>query len=368
MFTKIISFLLVYILTIINFFVFLTPLTFLFIGKYFLNMSQNGEYIRTTILLLISAINVITIFLLIFDFIFAFSVRKYTKNTINCGSSDKYKALNNIFISIKEKFAINNVNLYISKEDVVNAYAVGSLRKNAIILTSGILNFYSSKTNDRNEALLSMKGIMSHEMSHIINNDYFTGILLTVNERSLRFISKFVFLFFNIFIKICGLIPFIGIYLANFIVKMYSLVNFLINFFYSKILLKIYNFIQLKLSRNIEYRADSQASQIVGGSNMANTLSLLGNNGYISIFSTHPLTKHRVKNVKDIEIAEKTIKPVLFSRFMFIITIVLLLSLCYYPYKLANINVIINDYNSTILFFKNKYMLINSYISNFLQK
>lgn len=368
MLTKLISFLLVYILTVLNFLVFLSPLTFLFISKYFLNITEGSQHIQTIFLLIISAINVITIILLCFDFLFSYSVRKLTKNTVRYDKNDNYKILDKIFNTIKDKYNTKNVELYISNDDAVNAYAVGSLRRKVIILTTGILNFYASKIEDKNKLLLSIKGIMAHEMSHLINNDYFTGLLLLVNERAVKFVSHFVFIFFNVFIKLCSLIPFVGRYMVSFIVNIYNIFDFIISFFYKYILLKVYNFIKLQLSRNIEYRADKQASMVVGGINMAETLNLLGGKGYISIFSTHPLTKHRVKNVENVEISEKTIKPVFLSREMFVITLIILLCLCYFPYKMANIEALIRDYNEIVIFFQNKYMLINSWINRFLEK
>ena len=368
MFTKLISFLLVYILTILNFLVFLSPLTFLFISKYFLNITEGSQHIQTIFLLIISGISAITIILLCFDFLFSHSVITLTKNAVKYDKDNTYKILDRVFNTVKDKYNVKNVELYISNDDTVNAYAVGSLRRKVIILTTGILNFYASKIEDKNKLLISIEGIIAHEMSHLINNDYFTGLLLLVNERAVKFVSHFVFIFFNVFIRLCGLLPFVGRYVANFIVNIYNIFDFIISFFYKYILLKVYNFIKSQLSRNIEYRADKQASKVVGGKNMAETLSLLGGKGYISIFSTHPLTKHRVKNVQNIEITEKPIKPVFLSREMFIITLIILVSLCYFPYKMANVKALIRDYNEIVIFFQNKYMPINNWINRFLEK
>ena len=132
--------------------------------------------------------------------------------------------------------------------------------------------------------------------------------------------------------------------------------------------MKIYRFIQLYLSRNIEYRADKQASQVVGGQNMAHTLSLLGGKGYFSLFSTHPLTKNRIKKIKNIDISDNLINPVFLSREIFIITIILLIFLCYFSYKLANVNNIINDYKNIAFLIKNKYIFIKTHLMLFLQK
>ncbi len=351
-----------------NFLVFLSPITFFMVGKYLLNITQNSSYIKSFLLLTISVTNFFTLLFLSFDFIFSFSIRKLTNKAIRYDKDKYYKSLDEIFKNVKNKFNVGNVELYVDKNSTVNAYAVGSLRKKAIILTTGLLNRYADGTKDRNDLMLKIEGILAHEMSHLVNNDYFTGLLLMVNERAVRFVSRLVLLVFNIFIKLFNFVPVVGQYIVISIVQIYKVFDFIIYFFYKYILLKVYDFIQLKLSRSIEYRADRQAGKMIGGKNMAGTLEVLGTKGYISIFSTHPLTKDRVKAVKNVEIADGKIKPVFLSREMFIITIILLLSLCYYPYKMADVDGIINDYTLLVLFFKNKYIMIKSYITMFLQR
>jgi hypothetical protein len=119
----------------------------------------------------------------------------------------------------------------------------------------------------------------------------------------------------------------------------------MIKFFYKFILLNIYKFIQLQISKSIEYRSDEQASLVVGGPNMAYALNLLGSNGYFSIFSTHPTTKNRTKNVKNIKIQEVgTIKPVFGSSLAVILSFVMIIVILERTYKLAELNTLIENY------------------------
>jgi Zn-dependent protease with chaperone function len=273
-----------------------------------------------------------------------------------------------IFTAVKEKFNRHNVQLYISKSGEVNAFAVGSLRKNVIILTTGLLNSYSAEIKNDNKFLLSIEGIIAHEMSHIINKDYFTALLLVVNERAVNFISRIVLLLFNAIMAVVGIIPLIGKHMTFTISKIYGIFNFFINFFHKKIMLKGYKFIQLQISKSIEYRADRQAAEMVGGENMAFALSLLGKSGFFTIFSSHPSTDSRVKSVKNVEIASKNIRSVFGSNLIFLFSFILIIFISYHAFKLAKVESLVQDYNNLKLLILNKYILIKSQITMFLNK
>jgi hypothetical protein len=133
-------------------------------------------------------------------------------------------------------------------------------------------------------------------------------------------------------------------------------------------MLNIYKFIQLQISKSIEYRADEQAAKIVGGKNMAHALSFLSSNGYFSIFSTHPTTANRVKNVDKLESTSSTIRPVFGVNLTFLASFAIMAAACYFSYKLANVDSIIMDYRNMVLFFKNKYIVITGNVRMFINK
>lgn len=366
MFSKIFSFILVYILSVANFLVILTPMMFVLLGENLLN--SYGNYTKSLIFLSISATSFLMLLFLLFDFCFSSSVRFYKKRSIKYDKNNNYKIFERIFDNIKKKFNKKNVQLYISNSNEVNAFAVGSLRQNIIVLTTGLIDSYSSRIKNNNQFLLSIEGIIGHEMSHIINKDYFTALLLIVNERAVNFISKIIFIFFNFLIRIINLIPLIGNYISNIILILYKILNFLISFFYKKIMINIYKFIQLQISKNIEYRADKQGAKAIGGKNMAYTLSLLGESGYFTIFSSHPATKNRVEKVKNIELSEKKISSVFISNIIFLLSFILIIYIIYYTFKLAKVDLLIQDFNNMKMFFVNKYILLKSHIIMFLNK
>jgi Zn-dependent protease with chaperone function len=291
-------------------------------------------------------------------------VNKYCFKNKNYKKYKNLEFLDEIFDRIKQKYNFYNVELLIRESPEVNAYAVGSFRKNVIILTSGILDDYKNKCQYNDQFLKSMEGILAHEMSHIVNRDYFPALLLVTNEKVLNFISKIIMFVFNILIKCFNFIPIYGKYVSRLIKGIYNAFDYIIGFFYYKIILKIYTFIKLQISKQIEYRADKQASQEVGGESMAFALSLLGKSGFFNIFSSHPKTQNRVKKAKKINILnDKNIKNTFLSNVCFFLSFVLLIFLMIKTFKMADINRLIDGFNTFLLEIQNKYILYKSKFS-----
>ncbi len=360
MFAKIFSFILVYILSILNFIVVLSPLTFLVLGKYFLATSAQDRYIESLIFLSISSTTALMLLFLFFDFCFSSSVRYYAKRSVLATKDDKYNDISEAFEKVKLKFNRQDIKLYINDSNEVNAYAVGSLRKNIIVITTALLNLYRSETENREQFLKYIEGIMGHEISHIINKDYFTALLLIINERANNFVSGIIQIIFTIFVRIICIIPVIGNYISIAIDSLYNFLDFIINFFYKFVILNIYKFIQLQISKSIEYRADSQGAEVVGGIEMSKALSLLGDSGYFSIFSSHPSTKSRMNNVADIDETSNTIKPVYGVNLTFLLSFFILIGTCFWSYKLAKVDALIRDYYNITMFFKNKFIVLKT--------
>ena len=360
MLQKILGFILVYILSILNFIVVLSPLTFLILGKYFLATSAQSRYVESLVFLSISATTALMLISLFFDFCFSSSVRYYAKRSILAIKDNKYNDISEAFEKTKQKFNRTDIKLYINKSDELNAYAVGGLRQNIIILTTGLLNLYRSETDNREQFITYIKGIMGHEISHIINKDYFTALLLIINERANNFVSRIIWIIFISFIKIINILPVFGRYISIAIESLYNFLDFLINFFYKFVVLNIYKFVQLQISKGIEYRADSQGAKVIGGIEISKALSLLGDSGYFSIFSSHPSTRNRMKNVENISETSNIIRPVIGVNTTFLFSFCILVSVCLYSYKLANVDSLVRDYYSISMFFKNKYIILKT--------
>lgn len=358
MFAKILGFSLVYILSLVNFLIVLMPMTFLFFGEVFL-LKSSGNYSKSLTFLAIAIASFLMLLFLFFDFIFSFSLRYYKKTCTLCKKNKKYSIFSEIFDDIKNRFNKRNVELYISNSSEINAFAVGGLRQNIIVLTTGLLNHYSNEIKDDEKFLLAVKGIIGHEMSHIVNKDYFTALLLIVNERSLNLVSKLVLFIFNIIVRVVGIIPVVGGYFSIAISSVYKAINWIIMFFYNHLMMNIYNFIKLQVSKNVEYRADNQGAKLVGGENMAYALSLLGSSGYFTIFSTHPSTKSRIKKVRNV-LENKRIRPVFGSNLTFILSFFIMIFIFTWTLNLADLQSLANDFFSMKINIINKYFILKS--------
>ena len=330
------------------------PITCLILIGYALGNNDVNKYIYYITYLSVSLISFLMIIFLLFDLFFNRTVKFFLKT---CQKVDEEHELFDIFDKVKRVFNINNVELVIQNSSEINAYAVGGFRKNVIVLTKGLINSYREKTSTDKEYLVSMQMIISHEMSHIINKDFLPGLLIMVNERASKFVSKIVLLMFKIFINLMKIIPFIGYKLSNVLTMFYNILNNVLTFVYSKIFLKLYYFVKLQISRNIEYRADKQAAYVVGGQNASYALSLLGRSGFFSLFSTHPRTASRVKAVRKIK-PKLRIKSVPFVDATVYLSLICIIGCCIYSTQLANIPALVELYKDCQ---KQYYNIVNNY-------
>jgi Zn-dependent protease with chaperone function len=304
--------------------------------------------------------------LFLWDFLFSSTVGGYLSSCKNYKKYDNLQFLGGIFERVKKKFNFHNVDLLIKNSSQVNAFAVGGLRKNVVVLTTGILNDYDEKCSTREEFLKSIEGILAHEMSHIVNRDYFPTLLLLVNERVLNFVSKIVFFVFNLITRSLFFIPFLGKYLNFCVANFFKIFNYILRFFYQKVVLKLFTFFQLQISKQVEYRADKQACKEIGGENMAYALAFLGKSGFFNIFSSHPKTQKRVKRAKKYgAIANGTIKSVPLSNVCFFLSFAILVFLTVKTYKMANVERLKRDSETTFLILRDRYILLRNRIGEF---
>lgn len=365
MIAKIINFIIVYLLTILNFFVILMPITFFLIFGFFLNNPEVNHYIYSITYLSVGFISALMILILFFNLLFNRSVSFYVKS---CTKINSEHFLFKTCEEIKNKFNKQNVVFLVQNSKTINAYAVGGFTKNAIVITSGIIKKYKDEIDGDEELVLALKGILGHEMSHIINKDFLPGLLLSINESANNFVSRILYIFFNILTKLVGILPVVGLTLNNMIVSFYNALDKLISFFYDKILIKIYYFIQLQISKNIEYRADKQGGMTCGGKNMSFALSLLGNTGFFTLFSTHPSTARRMSKVKGVKESTATINAVPFVNLILLFSFVFLIIISFYSIQKANVPELIKDYNSLCVAISNLVAQVKNVIFGFMYK
>lgn len=333
MFTKPLNLMVVYILTIINFFILLLPFAAVII--FFIKLNQQfilQQIVRIDFRLLlhvlIFCISFLMILYLFLDSIFGFSTRASLKDCVNYEKLPDFAFLAPLFKEVKERFGRKDVRLYVSKSNEINAFAVGSMSRKAIVLTKGIIVHSLNNTKDRREFLLILRSIMGHEMSHLVNKDYLPALLIITNQKATHFISTILEFTIRFPVIILGYLRIRSRFFLEFALMIYSFVNKIVTFFNRKIVFNFYEFIRRFISRSIEYRSDRQAAHAFGGHNMALALALFGNSGYFTLFSTHPSTKSRIKKVINIERKNnEIIRPLLSSSisnylaFMFLIII-----------------------------------------------
>lgn len=363
MLSKPLNFILVYVLSVLNFVIILSPLTFLVVPIFVINNGHAGQNITSILFLSAFVISALMLLILGLDFVFGFSVRPFLKNCKEYYKDKKYEIFYEIFEELKYKFGKADVKLLIKKSNAINAFAVGGMGKDNIVLTEGLLLHYLKHTNNKGEFSNCIEGIIGHEMSHLINKDYLPGLLLTINEQATHMVSKIVFLIFNIFIRLFSIIPVVGYFLTSIFLGLYKIFDFFIEFFHKYVILNIYKFLLLQISKDIEYRCDRQSAQSGGADIMKLALSYLGENGYFTIFSTHPKTKSRIKKLKKVPLKNK-IRAKFSSKFFNTFS---LFCICYITIIFgvkADIQTLIDDYNEFLSMIKLHFGYIKIKISN----
>jgi Zn-dependent protease with chaperone function len=305
MFSKPLSLVLVYLLTVVNLMIVFSPLLVVLSPLMLLNQAGFMSGVKDIAYISLLVTSSLMILYLLLDLVFGFSVWSLTKGCKNIKHyRKKYDFISDIeksFEELKVKFHFRNVKLNISEKEEVNAYAIGSLRSNHVVITTALIMTLHEHSKSYEEFIANLKAILGHEMSHLVNKDFLPGLLLLANDKAINFMNGLVMGVFNFLLRLFHSFPFIGSLITSVLRLLYSFSSGFIQFFYKYIFLKIYEFIKLHVSRSNEYRCDRESSLACGGKNMALALSCFGDSGYVSLFSTHPRTKNRIKHVAHIK-------------------------------------------------------------------
>jgi Zn-dependent protease with chaperone function len=344
MFSKPFSLALVFVLTVCNMMILASPIIALSLP--FITFSGNsivieyGLYSKIHFAVFFAAflVSFLMIFYLFLDFLFGFSIRATLKGCAPFEKMKDYDFLTEIFNQVKNKFGQKNVRLYIKNSDEINAYAVSSMGSKVIVLTKGLINHYLASCADPKVFLYSLRSVIGHEMSHLINKDFLPTFLIITNQKVTNFVSKIFYHIFSWIATAMRFIPVVGNYSANLMVRVYNLANFLITAFNRIVVYAFYEFLRRFILRFIEYRCDRQSAKAFGGQSMARALSMLGDNGYFTLFSTHPRTKSRMSRVKDIKITDSTIRAGIFDEISNHFSLMFLPIICFFFAKKANID------------------------------
>ncbi|MDB2414928.1 M48 family metalloprotease [Rickettsiales bacterium] len=332
MITKPLNIIFVLILSVINFSTLLLPLLVVFGPLFWVARDMFVDVGVDMFFFVAFSISSLMVIYVALDLIFGFTVSRYNRQSIHI-SKAKYiygaQEIEESFNWLQKKFNMSRVQLYIGKDfDSINAYAVGSFRKKTIIITMGLINHIYESSRCQEEYVEALKGIIGHEMSHLSHKDFLPGLIVAANDSAIKIVEKIFRWSFVTLANIFRLIPFIGNLISSALIAIYKVTSFMITAFYKNIFTPLYFFLQNWLSRSVEYRCDRESAYAFGGSKISSALSMLGPGAYFSIFSTHPKTKSRIKNVQMVTARAGFIKPGVFDFVSNVIAISTILFLC----------------------------------------
>lgn len=336
---------LVYVITIFNLVILCSPLIaivipFISIDNNLITIEDNiFQKLKFAFLFVCFLVSFLMLIYLVIDFIFGFSVRSSLKGCVRFEKIKDYDFLTDLFDQTKNKFGEKGVKLYIKNSDEINAYAISCLSKKAIVLTRGLIHHYLEECEDPKAFLYALRSIIGHEMSHLVNKDFLPTFLIITNQKVTNIISAFLHILFNFGIRIFSRLPVGGILAARTMRDSYMILNFVLTAFNRFVVYNIYELLRRFISRSIEYRCDMQSAKAFGGKNMAFALSMLGESGYFTLFSTHPRTKSRMARVDGVRISDTIVKPRFFDSLANYFSLMFLVVICLYFAKQAYVDV-----------------------------
>lgn len=307
--------------TFINFLVILLPfhmtLLLFFNSQSNLNLSNN-IFIYTMIFMFI-----FTLIYLCLDFYFGFTIKSIIKDCTEVKTLKEMAPLQALFVETLEKFELSNVTLLLKESDEVNAFAVLSLRKKYVIITTGMLSHVAQSFDSDEAKLHAFKGLIAHELSHLLNWDSLPNLILISGQVVAVALSNILTFVANIIIQIISYIPAISLIavIASFI---FMALQFCLNMVYKYLLQPLYLLVERFLGRVIEHRSDYQSAKALNWEPIyfcLNALMTLHGNTFNSSFSTHPSTINRILHIYKTEQSPERIEVPFFSKYFSLILI-----------------------------------------------
>jgi len=371
MFAKPFSLILVFVLTIFNMLILASPIIataapFVSIHGNVISMEAEVYYkIKFAFFFTAFLVSFLMMIYFVFDFLFGFSLRASLRGCTRYEKVKDYDFLTDIFNQVKSKFGQKHVNLYIKNTKEINAYAISSLGSRAVVLTRGLIDHYLNSSADPKTFLYSLRSVIGHEMSHLINKDFLPTFLIITNQKITNFVSTILYQIFALGIRASRFLPYISNQTARTMSWTYTAINFFITAFNRLIVYNIYEFLRLFVMRSIEYRCDRQSAKAFGGQNMSLALSMLGESGYFTLFSTHPKTKARMNKVKDIKINDSVIHAGFVDEVSNYFALLFLPVVCLYFAKQAGVDLMVREYIRNHEAINRKVMTLWNLVSKF---
>ncbi len=336
--------------TFINFLVILLPFYLLLI--FFMTAaedtqavaSSNNVFIYTLLFMFM-----LTIIYLYLDLIFGFTVKSIIKDCVDINSLDDTDLHKELFEDVLKEFDMEDVHFLFQANDEINAYAISTLRKEYVIVTTGMLEHIENSFSNPQEQKQALKGMIAHELSHLLNLDSLPNLILLSGQNIANYISKGLNLVLTYIALILSYIPATAIFALIFTV-IFNLLTKGLDMVYIYILHPSYLFIERFLGRLNEYRSDYQSAEALSWKPIyfcLSSLIKLSGNTYHSNFSTHPNTISRMLLIYKVEKTELNITASFFSKY-FSLLLLGIFSIALFYFSFNNIETI-NNFSKTII-------------------
>ena len=178
--------------------------------------------------------------------------------------------------------------------------------------------------------------------------------------------AKVMQMIFNFLTRVLRFVPYGGVFCSNLMRDIYFVVNFVLTSFNRFVIYNLYEFLRRFISRAIEFRCDRQSSKAFGGHNMALALSMLGEGGYFTLFSTHPRTLKRIEKVQKIKTSDSTLGACFVDSLANYFSIMFLMIICLVFAKQAEVDLMVRAYLQDHEIIHRKLLLLWNLIKNIL--
>lgn len=279
---------------------------------------SNNIFIYTMIFMFI-----FTLIYLCLDFYYGFTIKSIIKDCEDISTIKELSLENRLFLETLKKFELSNVSFLLQKSEEVNAFAVLSLRKKYVIITTSMIEHISKSFDTQEAKEKALQGLIAHELSHLLNWDSLPNLILLSGQFIAVMISSLLTLISTVVIKIVSIIPIVS-FLATGVTYIFLFLQFALGLIYGFILHPLYLLVERFLGRVIEHRSDYQSAKAMSWEPMYLCLSALLNlqgNTFNSNFSTHPSTISRILHIYKVEKSSENIEVSFFSKYFSLIIV-----------------------------------------------
>jgi Zn-dependent protease with chaperone function len=178
---------------------------------------------------------IMTIIYLFLDLFFGFTVATLVKDCKDISTLEEFSLHKKLFDETLNEFDMDDVKFLLQESQEVNAFAVLTLRKKYVVVTTAMLNHLTNSFPNIEEQKLAIKGMIAHELSHLLNWDSLPNLILLSGQNIAYYLSTALNFVLNIILLILSYIPITAIF--SFIVRIaFNLLQLGLNLVYTYVL------------------------------------------------------------------------------------------------------------------------------------